>query len=200
MQERDYMGDIARSIDEVIKLGFADLLKAHGFKKSGRNWHRADGENWLVVNVQASSSNFGEDGKFTVNLGVYAAAVAALAGQIAINGKPKEYDSTIRERLGGLAYGVDHWWAIESGSNLNLISADLVEKMRSVGIPWLDSHRDMQHLAAALRNSPSLLSVSAAWLVGDKDEATRRLREAIERRPAAKEHFSTWAINNGVAL
>ncbi|MHC2362732.1 DUF4304 domain-containing protein [Rhizobium leguminosarum] len=194
------MGDVALSIDEVIKLGFADLLKTHGFKRSGRNWHRADGENWLIVNVQASSSNFGENGKFTVNLGVYAAAVAALAGQIAINGKPKEYHSTIRERLGSIAYGGDHWWTIEADLNLDLISADLVEKMLSVGFPWLDSHRDMQHLAAALGNSPSLLSVSAAWLVGDKDEATRRLREAIERRPAAKEHFSTWAINNGVAL
>lgn len=194
------MGDVARSIDEVIKLGLADLLKTHGFKKSGRNWHRADGENWLIVNVQASRSNFGEIGKFTVNLGVYAAAVAALAGQGAINGKPKEYDSTIRERLGNLAYGRDHWWEIESGSNLDLISADLVEKMLSVGIPWFDSHRDIAHLAAALRNSPSLLSISAAWLDGDRDEAVRRLREAIERRPAAKEHFSAWAINNGVAL
>jgi len=194
------MGQVARSIDEVIKLGFADLLKAHGFKKTGRNWHRADGENWLIVNAQASSSNSGENGKFVVNLGVYAAAVAALAGEAPIDGKPKEYDSTIRERLGSLAYGEDHWWAIESGSNLDLISADLVEKMLSVGFPWLETHRDISHLAAALRNRPSLLSVSAAWLVGDKDEAIRRLREAIERRPAARERFSAWASKNGVAL
>ncbi|OWW00224.1 DUF4304 domain-containing protein [Rhizobium sp. R693] len=194
------MGDVARSIDEVIKHGFADLLKAHGFKKSGRNWHRADGENWLIVNVQASSSNSGENGKFVVNLGVYAAAVAALAGEVAILGKPKEYNATIRERLGSLAYGEDHWWAIESDSSLDLISADLVEKMLSVGLPWLDTHRDISHLAAALQNSPSLLSVSAAWLIGDKDEASRRLREAIERRPAAKERFSAWAISNGVAI
>ncbi|RUM16864.1 DUF4304 domain-containing protein [Rhizobium phaseoli] len=129
------MGEAARGIDEVIKLGLADLLKAHGFKRSGRNWHRADGENWLIVNVQASSSNFGENGKFVINLGVYVAAVAALAGEAPIDGKPKEYDSTIRERLGSLAYGEDHWWAIESGSNLDLISADLVEKMLSVGLP-----------------------------------------------------------------
>ncbi|ANL42406.1 DUF4304 domain-containing protein [Rhizobium phaseoli] len=194
------MGDVARSIDAVIGLGFADLLKAHGFKKTGRNWHRADGENWLIVNIQASRSNTGENGEFVVNLGVYVAAVAALAGQAAINGKPKEYDATIRERLGSLAYGEDHWWAVESGSNLDLISADLVEKMLSVGFPWLETHRDISHLAAALRNSPSLLSVSAAWLAGDKDEASRRLREAIERRPAARERFSAWAINNGVAL
>ncbi|MQB45020.1 DUF4304 domain-containing protein [Rhizobium sp. ICMP 5592] len=194
------MSDIAHSIDEVIKLGFADLLKAYRFKKSGRTWHKVDGENWLIVNVQASRSNFGERGQFVVNLGVYAAPVAALAGQKAIDGKPKEYDSTIRERLGSLAYGRDHWWAIEPGSNLSSISADLVEKMQSVGFPWFDSHRDLSHLAAALRDSPSLQSVSAAWLAGDKEEAIQRLQAAIARRPAAKEHFSAWAIKNGVTL
>ncbi|MBX5068619.1 DUF4304 domain-containing protein [Rhizobium lentis] len=96
-------------IDDVIKLGFADLLRAHGFKKSGRNWHKADGENWLIVNVQASRSNFGDRGQFTVNLGVYMASVAALSGEGVAAGKPKEYESTIRERLGSLAYGQDHW-------------------------------------------------------------------------------------------
>ncbi|WP_267550212.1 DUF4304 domain-containing protein [Rhizobium rhizogenes] len=194
------MSDIAHSIDEVIKLGFADLLKAHGFRKSGRNWHRADGENWLIVNVQASSGNFGESGKFTVNLGIYFAAVASLAGQTPISGKPREMDSTLRERLGTLAYGRDHWWAIEAGSNLNSISDDLVEKMRSFGMPWLESHRDLSHVAAALRDSPSVLSASAVLLAGDKEEATRRLREAIEGRPAAKAHFTAWAIKNGIAL
>ncbi|MBX5145591.1 DUF4304 domain-containing protein [Rhizobium lentis] len=52
------------------------MLRAHGFKKSGRNWHKADGENWLIVNVQGSRSNFGDRGQFTVNLGVNMASVA----------------------------------------------------------------------------------------------------------------------------
>jgi hypothetical protein len=194
------MSDIAQSIDEVLQLGLSDLLKSHGFKKSGRNWHRADGENWLIVNVQASSSNLGGEGKFAINLGVYFAAVAALAGQKALVGKPKEYDSTLRERLGVLAYGSDHWWAIEPGSNLSSISTDVVEKMQSVGLPWLDSHRDISRISAALKDSPSLLSVCSAWLAGSKEEAIRRLQAAVASRPAAKAHFSTWATKNGVVL
>ncbi|SCB58783.1 protein of unknown function [Rhizobium aethiopicum] len=194
------MSDIAHSIDEVIKLGFADLLRAHGFRKSGRTWHKADGENWLIANVQASSSNFGDRGRFTINLGAYMTSVAVLSGQHAIDGKPKEYDSTVRERLGNLAYGQDHWWIIEPGANLSAISADLVEKMQSVGLPWLDAHRDLSNVAAALRDSPSLQSFSAAWLAGDKAEATRRLEAAIASRPAAKERFTAWAVKNGIAL
>ncbi len=194
------MSDIAQSIDEVIKLGLSDLLKKHGFKKSGRNWHKADGENWLIVNAQMSRSNLGGEGKFTINLGVYSASVAALAGQKALEGKPKEYDSTIRERLGVLAYGKDHWWAIDPRSNLGSVSADVVEKMQSVGLPWLDTHRHISHLSDSLKDSPSLLSVCAAWLAGNKEEAIQRLQAAIESRPAAKEHFNAWATKNEVAL
>lgn len=193
------MSDIGHSIDEVIKLGFADLLKAHGFKKSGRNWHRADGENWLIVNVQASSGNFGVSGKFTINLGIYMAAVASLAGERAISGKPKEMNSTIRERLGVLAYGRDHWWAIEPGLPLNSVSDDISQKMASFGLPWLESHCDVSRVAAFLRDSPSLLSASAVLLTGDKEEAARRIRDATEHRPAAKERFTAWAIKNDIA-
>ncbi|MBX5038957.1 DUF4304 domain-containing protein [Rhizobium lentis] len=41
------------------------MLRAHGFKKSGRNRHKTDGENWLIVNVQASRSNFGDRGQIS---------------------------------------------------------------------------------------------------------------------------------------
>ncbi|MBX5105040.1 DUF4304 domain-containing protein [Rhizobium lentis] len=176
------------------------MLRAHVFKKSGRNRHKTDGENWLIVNVQASRSNFGDRGQFAVNLGVNMASVAALSGEGAVAGKPKEYESTIRERLGSLAYGQDYWWVVEPGINLSAISADLVEKMQSVGLPWLDIHRDLSHVAAALRDSPSLKSFSASWLAGDKAEASRRLQAAITSRPAAKERFSAWAVKNGIAL
>lgn len=200
MLERDRLGGIASRIDEVIKLGFADFLKTNGFRRSGRNWHRLDGESWLIVNLQASKWNSGETGQFTVNLGIYVAAVASLSGEAAIIGKPRELQATIRERLGSLAYGRDQWWVIETSSNLSSISADLVEKMRSIGVPWLETHREMSHLVVALRDTPSLVSASAALLVGDRAEATRLLRKAIEDRPAAKQHFTTWAIKNGIAL
>lgn len=101
------MSEIARSIDEVIRLGLADWMKAHSFKKNGRNWHKNQGGNWLIVNVQASQWNMGNEGKFTINPGVYATAIAALAGKKPLEGKPKEYESTVRERLGVLAYGED---------------------------------------------------------------------------------------------
>ena len=194
------MSEIAQSIDKVIKLGLADLLKEYGFKKSGRNWHKAQGENWLIVNVQASRGNIGSEGQFTINLGVYATSVAALAGQKPLGGKPREYDSTLRERLGVIVDGKDHWWRIDGGTNLPSIADDVVEKMKLFGLPWLSAHSEVAQISETLKDSPSLLSVCAAWLAGSKDEAIQRLHSAIASRPAAKSHFRAWASRNGVQL
>ncbi|SFB17880.1 protein of unknown function [Rhizobium sp. NFR07] len=194
------MSEIAQKIDEVIKIGLIDLLRLHGFKKGGRNWHRAESDNWLIVNVQASTSNVAAGGKFTINLGVYVTAVELLAGQAAIVGKPMESQATVRERLGVLADGSDSWWTIEQSSDLNAIAADLGDKMLSLGLPWLNAHLDISRVAATLENTPSLRAVSAAFLAGDRDGAIKRLRAAADSRPSAQEHFARWAAHNGVAI
>ncbi|ANH36439.1 DUF4304 domain-containing protein [Ralstonia pseudosolanacearum] len=194
------MSQIAQSIDEVIRLGLADWMKAHGFKKSGRTWHKSQGDNWLIVNVQASQGNMGNEGKFAINLGVYATAIAALAGQKPLEGKPKEYESTVRKRLGVLAHGEDRWWSVTPDSDLNAISADVMEKMQLFGLPWLNAHTENWQISAALKDTPSLLSVCSAWVTGSREEAANRLKSAIAARPAAKSHFSAWALKNGVEL
>ncbi len=194
------MSEITPSIDEVIRLGLADWMKTHGFKKTGRNWHKRQNDNWLIVNVQASQGNMSDEGKFAINLGVYSPAIAMLAGQKPLTGKPKEYESTIRIRLGVLANGHDHWWGITSNSDLNAVSADIVEKMRLFGLPWLDAHTENWQISMALKDTPSLLSVCSAWVTGSHDEAVRRLKVAVTARPAARRHFSAWAVKNGVEL
>lgn len=198
--ERHLMSEIAQRIDAVIKIGLVDLLKLHGFKKAGRNWHRAEGNNWLMVNVQASAANVAAGGKFTINLGVYITAVELLAGQATTVGKPTESQATVRERLAVLADGSDSWWTIDQSSDLNRVAADLGEKMLSLGLPWLNAHLDISRVAASLENTPSLRAVSAAFLAGDRDGAIKRLREAANNRPAAQEHFARWAAHNGVAI
>lgn len=192
------MSEIAKRIDEVVSLGLSSLLRTHGFRKSGRTWHKVIGDNWQVVNVQASTGNAGEQGKFAVNLGVYCAQVAALAGQRKPEGTPKEPDATVRKRLGVLAHEHDYWWTIGPTTNLNEIASDVVAKMQALGLPWLDAHLEIARVAASLEDSPSLLSFSATWLVSGKNEARRKLEVAIDSRPAAKNYFSAWAVKSGL--
>lgn len=192
------MSEITKSIDAVIALGLAASLKAVGFRKAGRTWHKAIGEDYLIVNVQASSGNVGSDGKFTINLGVYNSEIAKLTGA-ATQEKPKEYQAIIRERIGPISYGHDHWWEIHKNTDLSVVSADVVEKMEKYGLPWLDNHQSISSISQALKQQPSLQSVAAALIAEGKEEALARLRFALVKRPAAKAGFTSWATKNDLA-
>lgn len=194
------MEKIADLIDEIIKLGIADFLKIHGFKKTGRTWHLIKDDNWLIVNLQASTTNMGGEGKFTINVGVYVPAIVALDGQLPANGKPKEYDSTIRKRLGSLFSGQDYWWEVDSTSDLFLISSDVVEKLNCYGLPWLQTHSNIAAISEALKDNPSLVSICAALLADGKEEASKRIQRAITERPSAKTRLHSWALENNISL
>lgn len=64
-----------RTCEEIIKRGFAQLMKAEGLAKADRNWRRGHDESRLVLNLEASSSSAGENSKFAINLDVFAAAI-----------------------------------------------------------------------------------------------------------------------------
>lgn len=192
------MSEIYKKIDEVIKLGLASFMKSEGFKKSARNWHKQEGDNWLVVNVQSSSGNIGAEGAFTINLGVYNAEISSLAGKAPLTGKPKEYEATVRERVGVLAHGVDHWWKIEKESELSHIAQEVVDEMKNYGVPWLNTHQSVSAIAESLEQQPSLESLSAAFLSGGEAAAILRLKKAIESRPRAKDRYVSWAKKVGL--
>jgi hypothetical protein len=198
IQKEFKLSDVAIQIDKIVGLGLAVLLKKNGFRKAGRTWHKSVNDDWQIINVQASASNSRDQGKFAVNLGVYSAQVAALAGQKKPEKVPKEFETTVRERLGSLAYEYDHWWTVEPTSDLNEIASDVEAKMQKFGLHWLDAHLEVAMIAAHLQETPSLHSFSAALLAWDKEEALRRYEAAIAARPAAKAHYVAWAVKSGL--
>ncbi|TQV74105.1 DUF4304 domain-containing protein [Aliikangiella marina] len=193
------MSEISKLIDECIKLGIAKFLKSHGFNKSGRNWHKEVDNNWQIVNVQASSGNFASEGRFAINLGVYISEIESYCGNT-LNGKPKEYDSTIGIRLGSTDSASDFWWEIDAKSDLQSISNDVVQKLESQGISWLNHHLDISNVSNSLNVQPSVQSFSAALLSGNEEEAKRRVIAAIEDRPRAEAHFKRWSTKAGLEL
>jgi Domain of unknown function (DUF4304) len=63
--------EIGRKIDLIASGELGARLKAHGYRKKGRTFHRRTDESVCIVNVQARQSNVGFTGTFTINLGVY---------------------------------------------------------------------------------------------------------------------------------
>src|SRR5688572_2506860 len=108
-------------------------MKSRGFSKSGRTFHRRVGDDWQVLNVQASMGNFAEAGKFTINFGVYLPAISLLAKQ-PLSSKPKEYECTYRERIGqSMIGGPDYWWEIDPSTDLKAIANEVMVAVRDFG-------------------------------------------------------------------
>ena len=65
------MSEIGKRIDSIVRERLAPLLKKNGFKKKARNFYQEFPDRVEVINVQASQWNEGNEGKFTINVGVY---------------------------------------------------------------------------------------------------------------------------------
>ena len=138
------MSEIGNAIDAVIRGGLAPLMKREGFKKSGRNFLKVDSESVAVLNVQASTSNLGATGKFTINLGRYFPSVARAVGEPEFEGPPKEYDCTVRLRIGHLLpKNLDHWWTVGPETNIEQLALDIARVVEDVGLPWLRRMHDL---------------------------------------------------------
>ena len=186
--------EIGKRIDEIVKIGLAPLLKENGFSKSSRNFYRESESAWRVVNVQSSQSNSDMAGKFTVNLGVYLPQVAALAGQSPVTGKPKEYDCTVRKRIGALMpHGVDYWWELLPSTDPAAIAATVAAAVETYGLPWFAANTSVLQVADTLANQPSVMAAAAALAAGDRPEAARRIGRMEAERPMAASTARAWA-------
>ncbi|MBA4501102.1 DUF4304 domain-containing protein [Marinobacterium marinum] len=192
------MSEIGKKIDKVIKEGLSKIMKENGFKKSGRTFLKKVEDGWHIVNVQSSSGNLGVDGKFSVNLGIISNVISEKSG-LKIPLKPKEYDSTVRERLGILVHGNDYWWDISDDTDILNLANEISENMSRYGFPWLQNYSSIKNISDKLKQQPSLQSISAALLAGNESEAKARYDKILLDRPAAKSMFKSWARNSGLS-
>src|SRR5690606_34171070 len=108
------------------------------FRKKGRNYRLASDRSVAVLNIQASKWNEGSSGRFTVNLGVHWPEIARLMDGPIVGDEPKEYECTLRTRIGSLMPGnLDRWWDINEHTVDHLLAAEIVEVVKRFGLPWL---------------------------------------------------------------
>lgn len=178
------MSDIAKVIDSIVKDALVKPLKADGYCKKGRNFHLVKESSTRAVNVQASQGNFGDSGRFTLNLGVYLPAVAALLGHEVQKGSyPRESECTIRERIGALMpNGRDAWWEIGSETDLSVLTAEVQGAWLRHGKPWLDQAwddlRKARHLLVEHHRYEA--AIAASFLLGESSRATDLAREGSD--------------------
>ena len=194
------MSDIGKAIDGVVSAELAPYLKSKGFKKRARDFYRVDHESIALINVQASQSNFGTEGKFTLNVGRYFPTVSDIDGKSMTGTMPKEYECTIRQRIGTLRDNNDHWWSLTSGSDSAAVSREVRKFAEAYAMPWLARTATIDSLRSMSDQLAPLTAASVALLAGDKAEAARIANEFKQRRPAARAHINAWAERNAIEL
>src|SRR5262245_34236374 len=125
-------------LDGVLADGVTPPLRAAGFRKTGRNYHRRLGGAVQVVNVQVSQAATGMEKEFFVNVGVAFDAICDLAG-IPVLDRVKEYecsDRGTRSRIADLVPGAPQAWTVRAGEDPSDVAAAL--------------HRHMQELVVEL--------------------------------------------------
>jgi len=137
------MGTISKIIDETIREGLVPFLKEQGFKKKARTFYREFEERIEVVNVQSSRWNEGDEGRITINLGVYYPGTSEFLDTPKFKGLPKEYDCTVRTRIGLLLpVPCDLWWKIKGAVDSH-IAVEQRDAVKEYGLPWFQRMSDM---------------------------------------------------------
>jgi len=194
------MSNIANKIDAIIKESLAPLLKNNGFKKKARSFYREFDNRIELINVQASKWNQGSEGQFTVNVGVYYPEVSEITDALPVKGMPKEYDCTVRERIGLLTPGKkDKWWKIDSSSNDSTVSENVAKLVDELCFPWLEKMSDLDTVKSHLaKNNRAFVAAGIALFLGKNEEAFAFIEQALQQQPLAKSKIITWGKKHGL--
>lgn len=193
------MSEIAKRIDTIIKEGLAPLLKKNGFKKKARNFYRESEDRIEILNVQASQWNEGNEGKFTINIGVYYPEISEITGAPPVKGMPKEYDCTVRERIGHLSSdNQDRWWNVDGTVNDLEISENVANLVEQLCLPWLSKMSDLEKVKNSIINKLAFVAAGIALFQGNREEASALIEKALIQKPQAKSKINAWSKKHGL--
>lgn len=175
------MSEIARRIDRVIKDGLAPVLKSQGYRKDRRTFRRREVQGTRVVNVQGSQWNAEDEGRFTVNLGVYFPTVVPFLDWMRETERPTEGDCVVNERIGFVMPArLDHWWAVTSETDLSALAREVREAWEQFGAPWLDAHADLEAARTlAMHKNLPYWAAAVSLALNDQASARAHLAEAL---------------------
>lgn len=193
------MSDIAKRIDTIIKEGLAPMLKKIGFKKKARNFYRDFESRIEVINVQASKWNEGSEGQFTVNAGVYYPDISEITGAPPVKGMPKEYDCTVRERIGLLTpENQDRWWKVDNSVNNSEIAESIANHVEKFCLPWLKEMSDLDSVKKYIASKLAFVAAGIALFQGNREEACALIEKALKQKPLAKAKINAWSKKHGL--
>ena len=151
------MKTAANRFSNVIKEVASTILKENGFKKQGLNFYRPIDEISHTINIQKDKWNTKEEIRFTLNIGVFSnkywLSEFDYDEACKLPKFPNESTSIVRERIGELKLGKDHWYTIESQKLEYALIKELKEDIKKYVLPFLNSITNVNELIQYLKNN-----------------------------------------------
>jgi hypothetical protein len=192
------MEPIAHRIDRAMKHALVPDLRRSGFKGSGRTFHRRLDYAVQVVNVQASMSNFADTGRFTINLGVFFPEVAAFIDPGRVPERPKEYQCTIRARIGKpMDAATDYWWSVGPNTIDSQLGDEVAKTFFTYGLPWLERYSSLPAVPEALGRDV-LVRAACLAVLGRRHDAQALVRASIAEDPERTAYLADWSRRRGL--
>jgi len=141
------MSAVRDRYERMIRDIVAPVLKAHGFKKQRRTFHRPVGDNWEVIDFQASQFSSADELSFTVNLAVGLARLRQGPHTWDDGKRPPEPRCHVRERIGFLfPENLDRWWSITEDTDTEEVAHEITRILIQLGLPWLEARSTDERL------------------------------------------------------
>lgn len=174
--------------DALVRELIGPDMQAEGFKRLSNRFSRRLPGAWQIVDFQASQFGSRDEVSFTINLAVALDDLRRADATWTERKPPPEYKAHLRQRIGELIFGRDHWWDFDDATDANALAQELIKAIREVGLPWLDARGGLDRTLALiaskptelgwhdLRALPKLLSDAGRQAAGDavQAEAARR--------------------------
>ena len=197
----------SKLITDVISVGPAPLLKAHGFKKIARHFFRHTPMATCHLDVQASQWNAPDKARFTVNLWSYLPAIAEAKGEVPIEEPAKQKHAHCGIRIGHLLPTPgDVWWCVSSPEEVPQIAAEFALAIERYAIPYLDRVATLEGVAELSGNIPAICSdpteftAIALRLLGREQEATASEALLKARAEAARQRIQKLIAQNAIEV
>ncbi|GAB4093025.1 hypothetical protein GCM10028786_19520 [Flaviaesturariibacter terrae] len=112
----------------------SEILKPHGFRRSGNNFIYSNGDLTYYVNLQSSMSSTSSLLKITVNIGLFSSLVYKLEDTSILEKDQRHYERRIGEYM---VPPRDHWWTITNESELKAAASEIANILAGSVLPEL---------------------------------------------------------------
>ncbi|HEY5042065.1 MAG TPA: DUF4304 domain-containing protein [Verrucomicrobiae bacterium] len=145
----------AQNLD-AIQATVQSFLKPLDFRKKARVHNRRTESGLVqVISFQMGQFPIGDNyvipgfrenlyGKFAINLGVLLPCVYQVERQKPVPDFIQEYDCTIRQRLGTLAFGKDEWFEITD--DIATLATNIVRLLDKYGLEFLEQFKSYENV------------------------------------------------------